>query len=983
MKRSPKKQSMMQQHVPIEESRKALIGPTELARLEGVRTCGSRMEGVIKLTSQNPLSLLVKFGIMAAWNATCAENCSGHGECHNGTCLCEIQFDGDECHTPNLSYYVAFASVFFVLALVCLIQLVMCVVAEYQRMKAPSVLRACHITTQKLLYFLVFLAASIRGAYFTSPAAFQEGWSSSLMSAYYPLLLISYCLLQAAFQEGWSSSLMSAYYPLLLISYCLLQAAFQEGWSSSLMSAYYPLLLISYCLLQAAFQEGWSSSLMSAYYPLLLISYCLLQAAFQEGWSSSLMSAYYPLLLISYCLLQAAFQEGWSSSLMSAYYPLLLISYCLLQAAFQEGWSSSLMSAYYPLLLISYCLLQAAFQEGWSSSLMSAYYPLLLISYCLLQAAFQEGWSSSLMSAYYPLLLISYCLLQAAFQEGWSSSLMSAYYPLLLISYCLLQAAFQEGWSSSLMSAYYPLLLISYCLLQAAFQEGWSSSLMSAYYPLLLISYCLLQAAFQEGWSSSLMSAYYPLLLISYCLLQAAFQEGWSSSLMSAYYPLLLSGSSLIVCFWAEVFHLRDIRWEKPQFLSKSFLGFVVFNIITYSLLLAEFITTQFTYKSAEEKSFYTHVFNGCYAFLLFIVVVFFLIYGVEVFFKVRGGFLSESPVTSIAAGNRTPVSERTHSGPATDKLCESDQTDAYSPLPEQKIDVSQLHQSRFGLLSQALMLMIVVGFLFSETLSEFWKKKVPLNSRNCHDVVFRVVEIGVALWFPCVLWNCMSPEQLWILNPKRILKKLELDSGSAQGSDGRDDAKVDKSLQGGTVIVSNREGDDTDSSGSKDCWICYDSDRQDMGPLIQPCQCRGDVSSVHHDCLRRWLVESAPNPDSLRCKVCNSPYQVQRGEHLDWQHGFTTQHWLQTAAIVTCMCVSAAGAWVTIQLFEDAVIRCLAAGSALLIQYVCVRFLGLHTVVAYQRAKVSALSIVGSHVSTISETVAVDIPKGPQQAHI
>jgi len=41
-----------------------------------------------------------------------------------------------------------------------------------------------------------------------------------------------------------------------------------------------------------------------------------------------------------------------------------------------------------------------------------------------------------------------------------------------------------------------------------------------------------------------------------------------------------------------QVFHLRDIRWEKPQFLSKSFLGFVTFNIITYSLLLAEFVTT-------------------------------------------------------------------------------------------------------------------------------------------------------------------------------------------------------------------------------------------------------------------------------------------------------------------------------------------------------------------------------------------------------
>jgi E3 ubiquitin-protein ligase DOA10 len=53
---------------------------------------------------------------------------------------------------------------------------------------------------------------------------------------------------------------------------------------------------------------------------------------------------------------------------------------------------------------------------------------------------------------------------------------------------------------------------------------------------------------------------------------------------------------------------------------------------------------------------------------------------------------------------------------------------------------------------------------------------------------------------------------------------------------------------------------DDEDACSSKVCWICYDGDRQDVGPLIQPCQCRGDVSSVHHDCLRRWLVEVSIN---------------------------------------------------------------------------------------------------------------------------
>ena len=40
-----------------------------------------------------------------------------------------------------------------------------------------------------------------------------------------------------------------------------------------------------------------------------------------------------------------------------------------------------------------------------------------------------------------------------------------------------------------------------------------------------------------------------------------------------------------------------------------------------------------------QDHEFYSHIFNGCYASLMFVVVVFFLIYGVEVFFKVRGGF--------------------------------------------------------------------------------------------------------------------------------------------------------------------------------------------------------------------------------------------------------------------------------------------------------------------------------------------------------
>lgn len=87
----------------------------------------------------------------------------------------------------------------------------------------------------------------------------------------------------------------------------------------------------------------------------------------------------------------------------------------------------------------------------------------------------------------------------------------------------------------------------------------------------------------------------------------------------------------------------------------------------------------------------------------------------------------------------------------------------------------------------------------------------------------------------------------MWILNPKRILKHLDLDQ-----------QKYPKEIE----LQEKRDTVDTKlfaescSINSKDCWICYDSEAKDAGPLIQPCQCRGDVSTVHHDCLRRWLVE-------------------------------------------------------------------------------------------------------------------------------
>lgn len=120
---------------------------------------------------------------------------------------------------------------------------------------------------------------------------------------------------------------------------------------------------------------------------------------------------------------------------------------------------------------------------------------------------------------------------------------------------------------------------------------------------------------------------------------------------------------------------------------------------------------------------------------------------------------------------------------------------------------------------------------------------------------MFRLVEVGVALWFPCCLWNSMAPEQLWILNPRKLLTRqidpVPTSSGEKGGEEGQ------------SFIV------------KKDCWICYDEKNE---PLIQPCNCTGDVSSVHHECLRRWLVESFSDTETeIKCKVCGTPYEIQK----------------------------------------------------------------------------------------------------------
>ena len=91
----------------------------------------------------------------------------------------------------------------------------------------------------------------------------------------------------------------------------------------------------------------------------------------------------------------------------------------------------------------------------------------------------------------------------------------------------------------------------------------------------------------------------------------------------------ILSASSRVHCY-SNIFPRRSGK------LNKIIFNYLILIIFLFSKQAVTLLTILIYYMQIDLfQSFYTHVFNGCYAVLLFIVVVFFLIYGVEVYFKV------------------------------------------------------------------------------------------------------------------------------------------------------------------------------------------------------------------------------------------------------------------------------------------------------------------------------------------------------------
>ncbi|UYV70302.1 hypothetical protein LAZ67_7002473 [Cordylochernes scorpioides] len=401
--------------------------------------------------------------------------------------------------------------------------------------------------------------------------------------------------------------------------------------------------------------------------------------------------------------------------------------------------------------------------------------------------------------------------------------------------------------------------------------------------------------------------------------LDHVFRQEWASSLLSAYYPLLLTGGSLVVCLWAEMFHLGNTRESSQQFLTKSLLAFVLFNVLIYSLLAAQLFLLHSsplqvgnlfqTMIASALNVLVTTVFNGLYALLMLVVLTFFLIYGINMFVKLRGQFAE-------ATGERL-------------------ETDHW-----------QVQQSRLGLVSLTVLLGGTAGLLACEgPLAQS-----PVPHRNAHQLAIRVAELAVAIWFPCALWNCACPAQLWLLNPRRLWRPLTAaPTGHGEGK----------------ALVAPPAG--------TECWICYDSQRTDAGPLIQPCRCRGDVGAVHHDCLRKWLVQSL----RARCAVCGENYQLAGTK---WRPA--PAPWLRAVAVVLVTSATVGGCGLALRLLPSPGLRVLALGLAMVSLHLGLRLLGFSLLSALRRSRLASVRILHRPPSTtILDPTAPAAPMGEHLA--
>nr|CAB3261468.1 uncharacterized protein LOC100176980 [Phallusia mammillata] len=422
---------------------------------------------------------------------------------------------------------------------------------------------------------------------------------------------------------------------------------------------------------------------------------------------------------------------------------------------------------------------------------------------------------------------------------------------------------------------------------------------------------------------------------VLYFSLQGVIPDQWLIPIESAYHPFLITGLSLVACYWSEAFFIETASVDasrRAQFLSKSLAAFSIFNIILYILLIAQFVVTGVgCCNSGSEELWINGAFQASFAILLFVVYVIFLAIGVEIFFKVRGAFtLGNSNIQSSSSNCQETVNK------------------------------SEVFKSRIALIFQALLTLLTVLCVVFDAAGNLWKYRVNSSTRSTHEIIYRIAEVGAVLWFPCVLWNTAEPEALWFLNP-RCLLKLTTDAGERLLSS--PSRRTNKSYQ---TFVEEESDLVQEVTGPGECWICYDPERTDAGEFIRPCLCKGGMAQVHHECLKKWLVQH-PNVEDACCKVCKHRYTIEQKRMRFGALILSSKR--ASSLIIPAIVVAVVAPCSSVLVFLlcdylETPVKVLVLGATVLAELIAFKILGVNFTKLYQITRLSALRILNYHHS-------------------
>ena len=100
---------------------------------------------------------------------------------------------------------------------------------------------------------------------------------------------------------------------------------------------------------------------------------------------------------------------------------------------------------------------------------------------------------------------------------------------------------------------------------------------------------------------------------------------------------------------------------------------------------------------------------------------------------------------------------------------------------------------------------------------------------------------------------------------------RVPLLAGARGGGDVGDDCSSDKPR--------SRSEDSRSSSGELECRICGDTKATAGNPFISPCDCSGSISSVHVECLEKWILSRPGNRsadgENMECEICHGQYRI------------------------------------------------------------------------------------------------------------